>query len=189
MFVSSVCVGAVVIASSSSSHSSSEETTTTTTTTTTGVTCGAALMRDVIVFFVCHLVAFYHLRCGVIGSGAIVTFFALYFSYVIIVLAADLFHGKVVKPRLERLLSKSMTSMTKEGGCCDTDKLEYDDNDGNDSFSSSSSSSEDDHHGNDILGLGKVKKKNIIEESEKHCLLPKTKDNVNDEEQGTKNGE
>ena len=65
-----------------------------------GVPCRGALVRDIVMFGLSLFVVYNQLKKGYIDQSAIHLFVGLYLSFVIIVLMADLYHRKVVLPRL-----------------------------------------------------------------------------------------
>lgn len=67
-----------------------------------GVKCRGALVRDVIMFMMTIGLVYYFFSQGEIGSRAISSFFWSYFSFVLVVLCADIYHRAVVLPRLQR---------------------------------------------------------------------------------------
>jgi len=68
-----------------------------------GVKCRGALVRDVLMLMVTVTVVYVFFEKGVMGNAAIRTFILLYFVFVAVVLAADVYHRKVVLPRIQRI--------------------------------------------------------------------------------------
>jgi sodium/potassium/calcium exchanger 6 len=83
MFVSTVIAGIVIM-------------------TADGVKCRGALVRDVIMYMFTIGLVYYFFSQGEIGPRAISSFFWSYFSYVLVVLSADIYHRAVVLPRMQR---------------------------------------------------------------------------------------
>jgi solute carrier family 24 (sodium/potassium/calcium exchanger), member 6 len=67
-----------------------------------GVKCRGALVRDVIMFMLTIGLVYYFFSQGEIGPNAISSFFWSYFSFVMVVLCADIYHRTVVLPRIQR---------------------------------------------------------------------------------------
>jgi sodium/potassium/calcium exchanger 6 len=65
-----------------------------------GVPCRGALVRDVLALLVAVLVVWNQLAAGSIGPEAVSLFLSLYAMFVMLVLAADIYHRAVVLPRL-----------------------------------------------------------------------------------------
>jgi sodium/potassium/calcium exchanger 6 len=65
-----------------------------------GVPCRGALVRDVLALLVAVLVVWNQLAVGSIGPEAVSLFLSLYAMFVMLVLAADIYHRAVVLPRL-----------------------------------------------------------------------------------------
>lgn len=65
-----------------------------------GVPCRGALVRDVSMLGITVLVVWNHLRVGHVGQNTTQLFVTLYGSFVVLVLAADVYHRAVVVPRL-----------------------------------------------------------------------------------------
>jgi sodium/potassium/calcium exchanger 6 len=65
-----------------------------------GVPCRGALVRDVLALLVAVLVVWNQLSVGSIGPEAVSLFLSLYAMFVMLVLAADIYHRAVVLPRL-----------------------------------------------------------------------------------------
>jgi hypothetical protein len=65
-----------------------------------GVPCRGALVRDVCAMLITVVTVWSQLSRGSIGSDSISLFFALYVGFVLLVLAADIYHRAVVIPRL-----------------------------------------------------------------------------------------
>jgi hypothetical protein len=65
-----------------------------------GVPCRGALVRDVCAMLITVVTVWTQLSRGSIGSDSISLFFALYVGFVLLVLAADIYHRAVVIPRL-----------------------------------------------------------------------------------------
>lgn len=80
MFIGTVVAGAVVV-------------------TADGVPCRGALIRDIIMYLITIGTIFSFLWSGSIGAAAISTFVWLYITFVLVVLAADIYHRKVTLPR------------------------------------------------------------------------------------------
>lgn len=81
MFISGVIAAAVIV-------------------TAQGVPCRGALVRDVLALVVTVVVVWTELKKGSIGSEGITMFMTLYAVFVLLVLAADVYHRAVVIPRL-----------------------------------------------------------------------------------------
>lgn len=81
MFITCMVMGSIVIAAD-------------------GVPCRGALVRDVVMMAVTVIVVFLALRSGSIDSRSTTTFFGMYLGFVVVVLIADIYHRKVVVPRL-----------------------------------------------------------------------------------------
>jgi sodium/potassium/calcium exchanger 6 len=67
-----------------------------------GVKCRGALVRDLVMFVLTLVVVWSFFDEGEIGKSAIWTFFALYLTFVIVVLIADIYHRAVVLPRIRK---------------------------------------------------------------------------------------
>ncbi len=67
-----------------------------------GVKCRGALVRDLLMFILTLGVVWGFFEDGRIGPAAIRTFFWLYFSFVVVVLLADIYHRAVVLPRIQK---------------------------------------------------------------------------------------
>ena len=67
-----------------------------------GVKCRGALVRDLFMFIITLLVVYIYFERGEIGPDAIHCFFWLYFSFVVVVLVADVYHRAVVLPRIRK---------------------------------------------------------------------------------------
>jgi len=67
-----------------------------------GVKCRGALVRDLLMFIITLVVVYVYFDKGEIGPSAIHCFFWLYFSFVVVVLAADIYHRAVVLPRIRK---------------------------------------------------------------------------------------
>ena len=65
-----------------------------------GIPCRGALVRDVVMMAVAVVVVFLVLRSGSIDTKDTTTFFGMYLAFVVVVLIADIYHRKVVVPRL-----------------------------------------------------------------------------------------
>ena len=65
-----------------------------------GIPCRGALVRDVVMMAVAVVVVFLVLRSGSIDTKDTTTFFGMYLGFVVVVLIADIYHRKVVVPRL-----------------------------------------------------------------------------------------
>ena len=65
-----------------------------------GVVCRGALVRDVVMMMLTVLVVWHTLRDGSIGPADTSAFFGMYSTFVLVVLAADVYHRAVVVPRL-----------------------------------------------------------------------------------------
>lgn len=85
MFIGTVVAGVVIVTAGS-------------------VTCRGALVRDVTAMALTVLVVDHQFRRGFIGRAAIVLFFGMYIFFVGIVLIADLYHRRVVLPRIQARL-------------------------------------------------------------------------------------
>jgi len=72
-----------------------------------GVKCRGALVRDLVMFIITLGVVYGYFDKGEIGAGAIHAFFWLYFSFVIVVLVADIYHRAVVLPRIRKEQSEA----------------------------------------------------------------------------------
>eukprot|EP00551_Chaetoceros_affinis_P006604 CAMPEP_0203667180 /NCGR_PEP_ID=MMETSP0090-20130426/4062_1 /ASSEMBLY_ACC=CAM_ASM_001088 /TAXON_ID=426623 /ORGANISM="Chaetoceros affinis, Strain CCMP159" /LENGTH=914 /DNA_ID=CAMNT_0050531269 /DNA_START=322 /DNA_END=3063 /DNA_ORIENTATION=+ len=73
-----------------------------------GVKCRGALVRDVLMFILTLGVVFKYFEGGVIGTGAVHCFLWMYFAFVLVVLVADIYHRKVVLPRMRRIEESMM---------------------------------------------------------------------------------
>lgn len=67
-----------------------------------GVKCRGALVRDLCMFLITLVMVYLFFDSGEIGPAAINTFFWSYFSFVVVVLIADIYHRQVVLPRIQR---------------------------------------------------------------------------------------
>lgn len=67
-----------------------------------GVPCRGALVRDVTAMVITVATVWGQLSQGSIGSDSISLFFTLYVVFVMVVLAADIYHRAVVVPRMEQ---------------------------------------------------------------------------------------
>jgi sodium/potassium/calcium exchanger 6 len=65
-----------------------------------GVPCRGALVRDVTMLCITVLVVWHQLRQGKVGPETMTIFVSLYLCFVLLVLAADIYHRAVVIPRL-----------------------------------------------------------------------------------------
>ena len=70
-----------------------------------GVPCRGALLRDVMALLVTVVVVWMELRTGRVGSDTITLFLSMYFTFVCVVLVADIYHRRVVLPR-QRVLAQ-----------------------------------------------------------------------------------
>lgn len=77
-----------------------------------GVKCRGALVRDVIMFMFTIMLVYYFFSQGAIGPLAISSFFWSYFSFVIVVLCADIYHRAVVLPRIQKENENSQPTTT-----------------------------------------------------------------------------
>jgi hypothetical protein len=68
-----------------------------------GVPCRGALVRDVMAMLITVITVWTQLNRGSIGSDSISLFFFLYIAFVLLVLAADIYHRAVVVPRMAHL--------------------------------------------------------------------------------------
>jgi hypothetical protein len=66
-----------------------------------GVPCRGALVRDVSALFVTILLVWQQLAVGEVGPHTVTLFLSMYGLFVILVLAADVYHRRVVIPRLQ----------------------------------------------------------------------------------------
>lgn len=66
-----------------------------------GINCRGALVRDVTTLAITVVIVYIEFQKGQIGNGAIYVFFTFYISFVGIVLIADIYHRKVVLPRMQ----------------------------------------------------------------------------------------
>mmetsp|Transcript_13617 Transcript_13617/g.19844 ORF Transcript_13617/g.19844 Transcript_13617/m.19844 type:complete len:791 (+) Transcript_13617:139-2511(+) len=71
-----------------------------------GVPCKGALVREVAVLILTVLVVYFEFASGKIGHIATTIFITLYVSFVVIVFIADVYHRRVVLPRLEEAREK-----------------------------------------------------------------------------------
>lgn len=78
-----------------------------------GVSCRGALVRDVIMFILTMIVVYMAFHDGTISMREIHFFLFLYLGYVLVVLAADVYHRKVVRPRI---LMRQKSSEVEEAG-------------------------------------------------------------------------
>lgn len=67
-----------------------------------GVKCRGALVRDLCMFLITIGVVYFFFNQGEIGSVAINAFLWLYLLFVVVVLIADIYHRKVVLPRIRK---------------------------------------------------------------------------------------
>ncbi len=67
-----------------------------------GVKCRGALVRDLLMFLITLVAVYIYFDKGEIGPSAIHCFFWLYFSFVVVVLIADVYHRAVVLPRIRK---------------------------------------------------------------------------------------
>lgn len=86
-----------------------------------GVPCRGALVRDVLALLVAVLVVWNQLAVGSIGPEAVSLFLSLYAMFVMLVLAADIYHRAVVLPRLaaaaqERELERQLEEQERMHG-------------------------------------------------------------------------
>lgn len=72
-----------------------------------GVSCRGALVRDVIMFVVTQVVVYLAFNDGTITLGEIHFMVFMYLAYVLVVLTADVYHRKVVRPRMVLARQKS----------------------------------------------------------------------------------
>eukprot|EP00814_Leptocylindrus_danicus_P006613 CAMPEP_0116008492 /NCGR_PEP_ID=MMETSP0321-20121206/2889_1 /TAXON_ID=163516 /ORGANISM="Leptocylindrus danicus var. danicus, Strain B650" /LENGTH=796 /DNA_ID=CAMNT_0003477313 /DNA_START=64 /DNA_END=2454 /DNA_ORIENTATION=+ len=80
MFIGTVVAGAVIV-------------------TADGVPCRGALIRDIVMYLITIGTICSFLQSGSVGAAAISTFVWLYIAFVLVVLAADVYHRKVTLPR------------------------------------------------------------------------------------------
>lgn len=86
-----------------------------------GVKCRGALVRDLLMFILTLGVVYKYFEGGVIGSSAIHCFLWMYFAFVLIVLLADIYHRKVVLPRMRRIEESMMALREVEDNNNDDD--------------------------------------------------------------------
>jgi len=72
-----------------------------------GINCRGALVRDVIMYTMSLGLVFFQLHQGYIDQSAIYRFIMMYVAFVLIVLIADIYHRKVVLPRIAAGLSET----------------------------------------------------------------------------------
>jgi sodium/potassium/calcium exchanger 6 len=73
-----------------------------------GVSCRGALVRDVIMFILTMIVVYLAFNDGTISLREIHFFVFMYLAYVVVVLAADVYHRKIVVPKI--LLARQKSS-------------------------------------------------------------------------------
>ena len=95
MFVGTVVAGMVIVKSE-------------------GVKCRGALVRDIIMLMVTVTVVFLFFEEGVMGHAAIRTFILLYLTFVAVVLAADVYHRKIVLPRIRAIDAENAAAARAE---------------------------------------------------------------------------
>jgi len=64
-----------------------------------GVHCKGALVRDIAVYFLALIIVYWEFSSGFIDTKDTVIFFGVYITYVLAVLAADIYHRNVIFPR------------------------------------------------------------------------------------------
>lgn len=79
-----------------------------------GVKCRGALVRDIVMFIITLWAVYSFFETGVIGSGAVHTFLWMYFGFIVVVLLADIYHRKVVLPRMRKLEESRMELQRRE---------------------------------------------------------------------------
>ena len=82
MFISTVVAGVVIVSAEGD------------------IPCRGALVRDVVVFMTAVSLVYISFKTGSIGPTQIYAWLGLYFSFLITVLAADIYHRRVVLPQL-----------------------------------------------------------------------------------------
>ena len=70
--------------------------------TTNGIVCRGALIRDIVVYMIAVIVVSAQLMKGSITSRTIALFFSIYFGYVALVFAADMYHRLVCVPQMKK---------------------------------------------------------------------------------------
>jgi sodium/potassium/calcium exchanger 6 len=90
MFISTVVAGIVIVVADGQ------------------IPCRGALVRDVLVFMTAVSLIWASFALGSIGPVQIYSWIALYLSFLITVLAADIYHRKVVLPQLEALRQQKL---------------------------------------------------------------------------------
>ena len=83
MFIGTVVAGSIIFA-------------------TNGIVCRGALIRDIVVYMIAVIVVSTQLMKGSITSKTIVLFFSIYFGYVALVFAADMYHRLVCVPQMKK---------------------------------------------------------------------------------------
>mmetsp|Transcript_122591 Transcript_122591/g.183350 ORF Transcript_122591/g.183350 Transcript_122591/m.183350 type:complete len:692 (-) Transcript_122591:226-2301(-) len=74
-----------------------------------GVPCRGALVRDVMALLVTVVVVWRDLSSGEIGPSSVTLYLSMYFLFVCLVLVADIYHRKVVLPRLAAVRGEGNT--------------------------------------------------------------------------------
>lgn len=90
MFISTVVAGIVIVVADGQ------------------IPCRGALVRDVLVFMTAVSLIWVSFALGSIGPVQIYSWIALYLSFLIVVLTADIYHRKVVLPQLEALRQQKL---------------------------------------------------------------------------------
>lgn len=103
MFIGTIVAGSIIVA-------------------TDGIVCRFALIRDVMVYMFAVLVVCAEAMTGSIGYRSITIFFSIYVIYVVLVLAADLYHRIVCVPQMEKDIERqALNQMAKQNGISDVD--------------------------------------------------------------------
>jgi len=96
MFIGTIVAGSIIVA-------------------TDGIICRGALMRDVMVYMLAVLIVSAEATTGSISIRSITLFFSIYVTYVILVLAADLYHRIVCVPEMKNLIeTQALNEMAEQ---------------------------------------------------------------------------
>lgn len=107
MFIGTVVAGSIIFA-------------------TNGIVCRGALIRDIVVYMIAVIVVSTQLMKGSITSKTIALFFSIYFGYVALVFAADMYHRFVCVPQMKKSVeAEAMNQMASGSSERKTDVATY----------------------------------------------------------------
>ena len=106
MFIGTVVAGSIIFA-------------------TNGIVCRGALIRDIVVYMIAVIVVSTQLMKGSITSRTIALFFSIYFGYVALVFAADMYHRLICVPQMKRSIEAETINQMAAGISKGTDEASY----------------------------------------------------------------